>query len=88
MITYNSKIIKYLALVLFGFLIYQKYQENKAARVDNKFAVNNILGSEDAKYKIKIDGTKKYENFSLVEKFAYNSTKDKLPQYIRNKIEH
>jgi len=47
------------------------------------------IRSDDGKtkYTIKIDEDKKYDDFSLVEKFAYKIIKKDLPNSVRKKIE-
>ena len=89
MITYESKMVTYLALVFIGYLLFQKYTEYKAKPVYIKQtsvfeAVSNNI---ETKYTIKIDENKKYKDYSLLEKGIYYFIKDALPQFARNKIE-
>lgn len=89
MITYKSKIITYLAWALIGYLIFQKYTEYKnkpKISVDNEMPQ---LKSDDRKtmYTIKIGENKNYEQFTLMEKFAYKFIKNDIPESIRKKIE-
>lgn len=89
MITYKSKIITYLAWVLVAYLILQKYTEykNKPKYIEQEEMPK--IGSDDGKtkYTIKIDEDKKYDDFSLVEKFAYKIIKKDLPNSVRKEIE-
>ncbi len=89
MITYKSKIITYLAWLLIGYLIFQKYTEYKNKP---KIPVNNEMSklkSDNSKtmYTIKIDEHKNYEQFTLMEKFAYKLIKNYIPEPLRKKIE-
>jgi hypothetical protein len=89
MITYNSRVITYLAFALLGYFAFQKYSEYKAEPkyLKQKGAVVNSLGGAKPKYTMKIDPAKKYEDYSLVEKFAYRFVKEDLPQELRKQIE-
>ena len=89
MITYKSKIITYLAWLLIGYLIFQKYTEYKNKP---KISVNNEMSqlkSDNSKtmYTIKIDENKNYEQFTLMEKLAYKFIKNDIPESLREKIE-
>ena len=89
MITYESKIVTYLALVLVGYLLFQKYTEykSKPLYVKQTSAFEAVSDNIKTKYTIKIDENKKYEDYSLLEKGIYYFIKDALPQFTRNKIE-
>ena len=89
MITYKSRVITYLAWALIGYLIFQRYTEYKnkpQVYIDTEMPT---LKSDNRKtmYTIKIDENKKYEQFSLIEKFIYKLIKNDIPEPLRKKIE-
>ena len=89
MITYKSKIITYLAWVLVAYLILQKYTEykNKPKYIEQEEMPKIRSDDGKTKYTIKIDEDKKYDDFILVEKFAYKIIKKDLPNSVRKEIE-
>ena len=89
MITYKSKIITYLAWILIAYLLLQKYTEykNKQKYIEQDEMPKTRSDDGRTKYTIKIDADKKYDDFSLVEKFAYKIIKNDLPNSVRKEIE-
>ena len=89
MITYKSKIITCLAWILIAYLIWQKYTEykNKPKYIEQEEMPKTRSDDGRTKYTIKIDEDKKYDDFSLVEKFAYKIIKNDLPNSVRKEIE-
>jgi hypothetical protein len=89
MITYNSKIITYMAFALLGYLFFQKYSEYKSqpSYLKQGDDITNSLNNFKPKYKMEIDHNKKYADYTLLEKFAYRFVKDDLPQGMRQQIE-
>ena len=89
MITYDSKIVTYLALIFLGYLLFQKYTEhkNKPAYIKQTSAFEALTNSRDTKYTLKIDEDKKYKDYNLLEKGIYYFIKDDLPKSTRDIIE-
>jgi hypothetical protein len=81
--------VTYLALILLGYLFYQRYTEYKSRAIYvNEYDASNRISSDTAtKYTIKINPDTKYEDYTLLQKFAYYFVKDKLPASERNRIE-
>jgi hypothetical protein len=89
MITYKSKIITYLSWALIAYLLLQKYTEykNKPKYIEQEEMPKVRSDDGRTKYTIKIDEDKKYNDFSIVEKFAYKIIKNDLPHSVRKEIE-
>ena len=89
MITYKSKIITYLAWILIAYLILQKYTEykNKPKYMEQEEMPKTRSDDGRTKYTIKIEEGKKYDDFSLTEKFVYKIIKNDLPNSVRKEIE-
>ncbi len=87
-ITYKSKIVAYLALILLGYLLFQKYSEyrNKPAYLKQADIFSSTSDNVETKYTIKIDENKRYKDYNFLEKWIYYFIKDDLPKSTRNKI--
>ena len=88
MITYNSKIVRYSAILLIFYVIWQSYEKNKTPfRKHHVESMQFLNSAQDSKHTIEIDDNKKYKDFTILEKFVYYFAKKDLPTNVRKNIE-
>ena len=88
MINYDSKLVRYSAIILFLYMVWQSYDKNNSLFQKNHVQSMQFLNSpQDAKHTIDIDETKTYKDYSILEKFVYFFAKDSLPSSVRKNIE-